>query len=138
MKEELVTLETALLAKEKGFDWNVVNFYNSNNQISTGPEYMSERDAIHNWNTGGTYPTRDDEVIASAPTQSLLQKWLRDVHNIGVTVGIDDSGALWGYTIFPIDEEKSSYQGYPFINEIIYDTYEETLEVGLLEALNLI
>lgn len=118
MKKQLIQLETAKLAKEKGFQELCFYSYNKNGTLE-----------IPYGENGSTY---------SAPTQSLLQKWLRDVHNIDIAVGVGDSGALWGYTIFAVDEQKSSYRGYPFVNEIIYDTYEETLEAGLLEALKLI
>ena len=59
-----------------------------------------------------------------APTQSLLQKWLRDVHKKDVYCWpcesqIDDSNTTW-------------------TSGKAVGTYEEVLEVGLIEALKAI
>ena len=66
----------------------------------------------------------------SAPTQSLLQKWLRDVHRNYVYVlpdSIEDENDIkWRHNT--ILTSTSS----------LYSTYEEALEAGLYEALTLI
>ena len=69
----------------------------------------------------------------TAPTQSLLQKWLREKHNIIVLV---DYEGIDGYY----------YKYYYYINEVKkynasdknYITFEEAYEIGLQEALKLI
>ena len=68
MKEQLVSFKTAKLAKEKGF-----------NELEThiGTAYSQLGDLCVN--TGATNQFE-------APTQSLLQKWLREKHNINVEV----------------------------------------------------
>ena len=68
MEEEKVNFDTAKLAKEKGFDWNTGKSYMSNG-------ILFEHEIVHH--AGEHFPF--------APTQSLLQKWLREVHNIIVT-----------------------------------------------------
>ena len=64
-------------------------------------------------------------------TQSLLQKWLREVHNIHITV-TSISQESWQYHIQkPKDKLGDNY------NED-YENYEEALEDGLQESLKLI
>lgn len=155
MKEQLVSLEVAKLAKEKGFQEEVNEYYLENGQRYSYfyDDWHGEvdiEDLMNNWNKKGWKVTTNGEACFgcdrdkrymeaySAPTQALLQRWLRDVHKIGVLVEIDGSGALWGYSVFPITPEASAYTGQPFINEDILDSYEAALEEGLQEALKLV
>ena len=49
--------------------------------------YMTDQFVVSNWNNGnGSYPTRPEDVSCSAPTQSLLQKWLREKYTIMIAV----------------------------------------------------
>lgn len=61
--EEICTYEVAKLAKEKGFN-EKCNFYYQKGVINTDG-------CFNRYNKGVEY-------ICSAPTQSLLQRWLRD------------------------------------------------------------
>jgi len=101
MQESLITFETAKLAKEKGFniEQRIITVYN--------PDTKKE--------------TQLDEYGA---TQSLLQKWLREVHNI----------------YFFILGTIPYYVGGGDLVEYYYnfDTYEKAFEKGLQEALKLI
>jgi hypothetical protein len=86
--------------------------------------------------------------IYESPTQSLLQKWLREVHNLHIKIDdfIDDElGIEWDYEIVIIGtdvDEKGTY--IPLIPYSIDDilrkflNYESALESGLQEALKLI
>jgi len=118
MTEQLISLATAKLAKEKGFNWNTYNHYdrrNYNNQIY---------EVFPVCNIG-------NEAIP-ATTQSLLQKWLRDIHklHIRITCNLGD----WYFEIDSIPGFISiKSQG-----EQEYLSYEEALEAGLKAALNLI
>lgn len=67
---------------------------------------------------------------AKQPTQSLLQKWLREVHNLYVAVPY-----IWAYKIFNIQKDNDEDLGNSIIS---YASYEEALEAGLIEALKLI
>ena len=115
MKEELITYKTAVLAKEKGFDLDIFSRYNKDGIII----YSS---------------LLDDEYrqLAPAPTQSLLQRWLREEHKIfvycipkGFIKGNGREVIRWGNNI---SLRKGKYS----------TTYELALEQGLIEALNLI
>ena len=74
----------------------------------------------------------DIRPTSNLPTQSLVQKWLREVHNIHIEIYYNASGCGWiltklnGSTIKDID------------NDIFFDTYEYSLEQGIIEALKLI
>ena len=94
MKEELVVFETAKLAKDKGFNIPVVSYYNPKypDYPTTGTEYQSDRDVEFDWNNNSEhskaleapYPNNFIKGQCSAPTQSLLQNWLREFHKIYV------------------------------------------------------
>ena len=117
MKEQLITFETAKLAKEKGFD----------------SKYTEDYDTLGFVQQRGILESHNLERV-SAPTQSLLQKWLREVHNIYVLIEIHDS-AKWFY--FQITYKTNEGVEYT-VPSSFYNTYEEALEVGLQEALKLI
>ena len=132
MKEQLINFDTAKLAKEKGFNEECFYHYDtlgklhepySENGSSTDTQFRVDlTDLLENFN-------RTNEISAS--NQSLLQKWLREEHNIEV------------YT-------RSTYKSFDktkyyttFVHPIgcldNYDnTYEEALERGLQQALKLI
>jgi len=67
------------------------------------------------------------------PTQALLQKWLREKHNIQITIlrGFDGGSKNWFYIgeIGLVIANKRVSSG---------TTYEEVLEEALFEALKLI
>ena len=111
MKDEIISLETAKLAKEKGFDIRQETFYNE------GSGWSLQSDSI--------IRTGKDEFL-EAPTQSLLAKWLREVHMTDIVVRRTASELGYHWYI----------QG--CINEGYGKTYEVALEEALQEALELI
>ena len=125
MKDTLVGLEVAKLAKEKGFNERVIHYYTPEGYCTESEGYRTERLVESDWNNGeGNYPTMPEDVSCSAPTQSLLQKWLREKHNIDVYC-IPCETQLGDMTLWKSDDT--------FVG-----TYEEALEVGLIEALKAI
>ena len=118
MVEQLISFETAKLAYNKGY--NIVSF----------PFYELPEEFKLN---RGKY-LHDG---FSAPTQSLLQKWLRDTHNIHIDVTPESNHEL--ITIIPYVYSYIIYKGVEIhFNDKFYDNYEEGLEAALQEALNLI
>ena len=125
MQEQLITFETAKLAKEKG----LCDYFEDINPTDYVPAFYSE-DGV---NFEETEFQQEDCVIQDRyyrPTQSLLQKWLREVHNIGVYV-------------LPYSENLGKKHYEVIVNNTMtYSlgcvSYEEALEVGLQEALKLI
>ncbi len=122
MKDELINFETAKLAKEKGFS------FTSNNQCYNDGGFICD--------TG----LEDNDINLyydiPAPTKSLLQRWLREVHNIEVlpttyrkTKGKYDCIIITSLNEFSVMTETR--HGW-------FNNYEEALEHGLIEALKLI
>lgn len=137
MKEQFITFETAKLAKEKGFDIPTIQFYTSGKKayLSEAQDYMTERYAESNWNNGrGSYPTEPEKVSCSAPTQSLLQKWLREKHSIFCEVKVGLQHIEFMFSSFIVTKDGRGYK----YRSSYYNTYEEALEKGLQEALKLI
>lgn len=143
MEETLIQFETAILAKEKGFNINTKYQY----QYIETKKLTDEHDFYH---IEGDF-SRSNLRIASnyyasgcsqvyLPTQSLLQKWIREVHNLHIyidTTPIFDriqEGSKYKCTI------KLPFQPFRWTTAHYYlaNTYEQVLEIGLLEALKLI
>ena len=134
MKEQLISFETAKLAKEKGYDNKLLTYYK--NDLEKG-DYLFEKlitnqtECISNFQSKYEY----DKNISVAPSQSLLQQWLREVHEIEVNPNhsFTKGGIKLQYNVF-IESFK-----YKYLGDYIYaDNYEEVLELGLQEALKLI
>ena len=68
--DQLILFKTAELAKEKGFNWETQAVFTDFNKV---PYSNPQEETPYNWNSRAGY---------SAPTQSLLQKWLRVIHKI--------------------------------------------------------
>lgn len=149
MQDILISFETAKLAKEKGFDISTVMFYTACNKhyLTEAEDYQTERYAKSNWNNGqGSYPTKAEDVACSAPTQSLLQKWLREVRQINVESNYLPNIQKYRCLFKPMDIIPKNYDSYREFNSAISkyygkencNTYEEALEKGLQQALKLI
>ena len=125
MEDTRITFETAKLAKEKGFPQEPnklkIPYYNYKGEFKGDVKdwlrkYLRKED------------TSDVESV-SAPTQSLLAKFLREEHNIHLIAykNINIDGYDWCYI---------TTDGITNINS--YKTYEEALEAGLYQALLLL
>lgn len=139
MKEDLISFDTAKLAKEKGFDWGCNHFYTSAKKpyATRGFEYRSDAYVEDcNWNNGfGSYPTKASDVLCSAPTQSLLQRWLREEQDIDVYIVPNGIAKKQGINLYhPCLWVKGDYQSEMHSEGV----FENALEIGLQEALKLI
>jgi hypothetical protein len=140
MTEELITLETAKLAKEKGFNEPVWAEY----------EFDGSENWLYGYNDGHSIDLSEilrnseiDKPDTPAPTQSLLQKWLREKHNIDIQVlrnkpnyheykvEIYQTNETSNYVYFQVNEKNSLFCRW-------FDKYEEALEIGLQEGLKLV
>ena len=128
MTEELVTLKTAKILKEKGFNEFCKDIINDNGKLMET-----------------VYRTNNDlpKSFYSCPTQSIAQKWLREIR--GVYVYVEPViGKRWklSFCDFNVPTEESDWMeneiskgnGY----KVYVTTYEEALEAGIQEALKLI
>lgn len=121
MKEQQIDLKTAILAKEKSLDvecCQCVFVGNEGKIIGEMPYSLAKK---------------SEKLFYIMPTQSLLQKWLRDVHNIAVLVDLECDGT-WFYQILSTKGKCNSITH----GEEGFNTYEVALEAGLFEGLKLI
>jgi hypothetical protein len=133
MKEQLISYQTAKLANLKGFDPNV--------KLRKNTHYSDLTESLDPLGVGGAVVVHH----YYAATQSLLQKWLRETHNIYVDSYHDltaDGKNIQYYTSWGFLQQKDA-NGNKNVNgwyDEYYDwkTYEEALEFGLQEALKLI
>lgn len=129
-KEQLISLETAKLAKLKGFDkdtnyiWLENAEYGYNNFVG---------DLAIEWTEEQNYRNYDNKYSAS--TLSLLQKYLREIHKTYVS-----PRESWSFenTLEFVCTVNSTYVNHGIKDKPInrFDSYEEALEEGLKYALN--
>lgn len=152
MQESIVGFELAKLAKDKGFKELCLNYYFEDgelreNILNTTNGYYGEEvtfeyeELIENWNDGfltkkdgsrcfGCNKSNGYLETYSAPTQALLQKWLREIYEVHIVIQkvIGNRGAK-------IESKSYIFERNPWKT---YPTYEEALEDGLFETLKLI
>lgn len=120
MKDELISYETAVLAKEKGFN-EFCEYYITESSV----EYQE----------GAAF--KNEYGYVTAPTQSLLQRWLREVHYIVVESNYKCVNDRWAFYFNLMIMGYTSWL--TFDTDLKgFTTYEEALEEGLKQALNLI
>jgi hypothetical protein len=127
MKEKLITFETAKLAKEKGFNIKLKKRFRLENGVAVKKKYGKKQD----FNTNNP-----NHEVYSRPTQSLLQKWLREVHKISVEVSSswwDKGKCEWKYNVYKEELGDDSP-----CSLTVFKSYEEALEIGIQEGLKLI
>ncbi|WP_368330071.1 hypothetical protein [Phocaeicola vulgatus] len=128
MTEELVTLETAKLLKEKGFNWKCEHTISCDNIIRRYdiPQSMSCCTEIDN-----------EPVEFLCPVLYVAQKWLRETKNLHICIIKEVHG--YGYDICKTDDDSFVDGSGLYGNDcLLWDAYEEALEAGLQEALKLI
>ena len=107
--DEICTFEVCKLAKEKGFD------------VPTAKNYRHENGATCN-----------------APTQSLLQRWLREEKGITICVDIYDDGWFYDISTFYKQDTGVYEVDIPYKSSNVtpvHGTYELALEDALKYAL---
>ena len=130
MNEQLISSDTARLAKKKGFDWECSYSYG---RRSKSPNFAFSRNSTGN--------------VFSAPTQPLLQKWLREIHGIHIdteAVGSEEEFPQYVQMVYTCPQDRIDYElrclGFEDkgFEEQQHDAYEEALEAGLQAALKMI
>lgn len=127
MSDIKINFETAKLANDKLF-----NLETGDCDYMVDGKYAGEAGACTSCTT-----------YIKRPTQTMLQKWLREVHNIDVepylilmikNIEIEQDFDSKEYTYHLKNKGISQFVG----NAGVKDSYEEALEVGLQEALKLL
>jgi hypothetical protein len=136
MEDTLITFETAKLTKEARFNWNVDSYFINPNKTVYSFKLHKIKEFKHECAKGLYKGTNFNKVfnLTSAPTQSLLQKWLREVHKIQLFVipvgNVSFDLKYYCYSILSHDTDEGVHSKNRFI------TYEEALEEGLKYALS--
>jgi len=124
MEEQVVTFKTAMMARQKGFNEECRKIY----EFNKDNDFELIELEFEDYET----TTMKNTVVAlmvTAPTQSLLQKWLREKHDIHINIFRNEDGHI-NYTYkFDNPYERST---------MWFSTYEKALEEGLYKALQLI
>lgn len=125
MKEQIINLETAKLAKEKGFDLKVIKHYKGDELIYNGSLYnFNNPEEQSQWNI----------ELNSAPTQSLLQKWLRE-KNIIIEIGLDQTSyPKYCFNIYKY-EDFGNWEDIKNPDWGLFSSYEKALEEALVLGL---
>ena len=129
MEETLISFKTAELAKDKGFNILCKFSYDSDGGLQTNEPLNKEDKCFLN----------KCDVCYSAPTQGLLQKWLREVHGINIVVA--PSHECFNILFISEYDKIEDQNEYAVLNGLEFKdfkTYEGALEVGLFEALKLV
>jgi hypothetical protein len=111
MEDQLISFETAKLAKKHGFELSMEQrkttmFYASNGRLC---------DKVY-----------DFDDVCLAPTQSLLQRWLREEHQIALYLKpSNDSWDMWSIYI------DDGYGRHHLTEYVVVRGWENALEEGL-------
>ena len=123
-EHQFVSYLTAKLAQERGFDIYCSDCYETSN---TDPEFHCD---TYTGLTGADGYHFD----CYRPTQTFLQKWLREKYSIDIYVVPHTQQNKIGY----INRIQVNFCITNEIDYKIYSTYEEALEHGLSESLKLV
>lgn len=147
MELKLVDKEIAIQLKELGFDWKSRSYYENDSL-----QYL-EKDEGSYWNYNEK--SRDKYNICSAPTQALVRKWFREIHDIHVEVNVEHSKTKDGNKLlysYSVSSKENHYLGIDSNLDVwiglyeiednksyhIRETYEEALNDCILEAIEVL
>ena len=82
IEEDYVSVETARLLKEKGFDEEVKSYYSYDSEFKIYDFQEDDR-----WDT----PNDWGEYYLSAPTLQMVRKWLKEKHHLHIEIRITNN-----------------------------------------------
>jgi len=135
--DEIISFKTSKLAKKKGFD--ITSWFGNDASL-----YDKTGEHVYYSNYGLMGSGLSDDYI-KAPTQTLLQKWLREEHNLFVEVRncgavLEYKATEWviefSFKIFGLSKTGGLF--HRTFSKEFYKTTEDALEKGLIEVLKLI
>lgn len=124
-KKDYVSLEVAKLLKAKGFDKYCRNTYSEyDNKITIASVFTRKNTELNN-------------NCYSCPTLYEAQKWLREKYMIYISSlpTKDNSITVWYFQVVKDTFEDAIYSR---VSPNTFNTYEEALNEGILEALKAI
>lgn len=122
IEESYVSFDTAKLLKEAGFDVPCNSYY----ELEGGE--VVRKDSI-----GSSDYNAYEDTVCSRPTQALAARWLREVHHYAICVWFSKDHEKWFYAHGDMD--NIAFDTDYNISEFIFDSYEEALEVGIVQVL---
>ena len=135
MEDEIVSFETAMLLKEKGFNEPCSHYYEDNDLYKLG-YYHGEGTGFVRNNSPIDGRLLCEKMQCTAPTQSLAQKWLRETRNVTFNANphSNDGKIIYVVTIKVISSNK--YIDFNVMMDTsnkatMFDTYEDAIESGL-------
>lgn len=149
MNDVRITLETAKILKEKNFDiwvYGSITEYVVSQKDREHPEgggsFGWEKGEIEpdptnffcNGHGGCDYSNKKYKMYA-APTQSLLQRWFREVHNIQVYCYSNTKNGEGVYRDYVVNVNGNAIND---ARDEEFQTYEDALELGLQLVLEMI
>lgn len=129
IKEDYISLDTAKILKNKGFNESCNSWYNINGVI-----FNSEFKENHN----NSFPK---EYRISRPTLYQAQKWLREKHNCYVQITYEAYKTGVNYLVQVLfyepndDDCWSNKSTGKYGDNAEFDSFEDALSFGILEAL---
>ena len=135
MEDEIVSLETAMLLKEKGFN-EPCSYYYEDDELYKLAYYHGDGTGFVCNNSHISDRFLCEEMQCTAPTQSLAQKWLREVHHITFNANphSDNDEIIYVVTIKVISIKKHIDFNVMMTTSnkaTMFDTYEDAIEAGL-------
>ena len=135
MEDEIVSFETAMLLKEKGFNEPCPCFY-EDNELCKLSHYQGDGTGFVRNNSPINDRLLCEEMQCTAPTQSLAQRWLRETHHITFNANphSDNHEIIYVVTIKVISNKKHvdfNVMMTTLNKAIMFKTYEDAIEAGL-------
>lgn len=133
--EEIVTYEVAKLAKEKGFDVPTDRYYHIYDDV------IEAQNSLEMTGDGcADFYNSLNQCRCSAPTQSLLQRWLREEKGIQICIdsdlNFDDETFVYEWQITNKENfNNGGFEIHRYNSEESHCTYELALEDALKYAL---
>lgn len=139
--DQLVTYEVAKLAKEKGFDGECRDFY-CNDKLQKRISVTSCNRQVTSFDYCSNtmledYDSPKEYYHYAAPTQSLLQRWLREEKGLHIGIDYNHPNKSWTPTIIRmccIPTRDTPYR----LDLPSSSSYEVALEKALIYALNML
>lgn len=129
--EEICTYEVCKVAKEKGFNVPTDRYYHIYDDV------IEAQNSLEMTSDGcADFYNSLNQCRCAAPTQSLLQRWLREEKNIVVEIGWFSMEQKYYWSVFDTTKDDMFASFIPPAKSMSrYDTWEQALECGLKYAL---
>ena len=142
MEDQIVSFETAMLLREKGFN-EPCSYYYEDDELYKLAYYHGDGTGFVRNNSPINDRLSCEEMQCTAPTQSLAQRWLREIHHITFNANPHRNNGEIIYIITIKDISNKKYIDFNVMmnasnKAIMFDTYEDAIEEGLKYCLKTI